>query len=181
MTSVNLIGYIPTKPMQHHKAKPGKKIPQNQCRRYRGGPEEEEDALVAWLKAQRSLPQPPLGEGVDGTGGKGRRQNGILLLETGSASSVSSSTCLLVRHPLLQMRHHRRLRRDGRDQVYCRVLLLETGSTSGATTPRRRWRKGEDGWATAAALTSAELAMTMDAVTMARVRRRRCISAGSTK
>jgi hypothetical protein len=27
MTSVNLIGYIPTKPMQHHKAKPGKKIP----------------------------------------------------------------------------------------------------------------------------------------------------------
>ena len=27
MTSVNLIGYIPTKPMQHHKAKPGKIFP----------------------------------------------------------------------------------------------------------------------------------------------------------
>jgi hypothetical protein len=38
---------------------------------------------------------------------------------------------------MLQMRHHRRLRRDGRDQVYCCVLLLETGNTSGATTPRR--------------------------------------------
>jgi len=27
MNSVNLIGYIPTKPMQHHKAKPGNFFP----------------------------------------------------------------------------------------------------------------------------------------------------------
>uniref|UniRef100_A0A0A9E7F6 Uncharacterized protein n=1 Tax=Arundo donax TaxID=35708 RepID=A0A0A9E7F6_ARUDO len=57
-----------------------------------------------------------------------------------------------------------------------------SGNTSGATAPPRRRRQGEDGGAVAAtALTRAALALTASAATSSPVRRRRCISAGSTK